>query len=239
MDGEIEVDGATLRTTDDGVGIPVLLLHAGGERRTVWEPVAATLRSHGCRTVAVDQRGHGESTGARSDGLPAFAGDVRALVRRFETPPVVVGASLGGMATVLAMADGELDGRVRGVALIDVVPAPDPGRARRYLAGSSTARTGDMSTSPIAEDILAHANALEAAAKQLRVPTVLVRGTESPVTLDSDVQRFLDLVPHASVRPVEGAGHLIAREDPGALAGVLFDFLETLRDDDDVRPGRT
>lgn len=228
MDCSIQLRDVTLGATCAGDGPSVLLLHAGGERRAVWTPVAAALQSAGFYTVAVDQRGHGESSGFRSDGLPAFARDVAELVRRFRSPPVLVGASLGGMATILAMADGDLRDFVRAVALIDVVPSPDPGRAKRYLAESSRGRTGDMSRSPIAKDVLAHAAKLETAAARLTMPTMLVRGSASPVTLDTDVHRFLGLVPHASVRQIAGAGHLIAQDAPDGLVDVLLDFLGEL-----------
>jgi pimeloyl-ACP methyl ester carboxylesterase len=225
VDVDILVNDVRLRATDVGDGAPVVLLHAGGERRTVWEPVQAALAAGGFRTLAVDQRGHGESGGSRSDGLPAFAADVRQLVRRAESPVVLVGSSLGGMAIVLGVGGMAVGDMVRAVALIDVVPAPDRTRAERYLAGSSDDRTGDMSRSPIAEDVLAHAGALEAAAARLTMPTLLVQGTASPVTRDEDVRRFLQLVPHASVRPVVGAGHLVAREAPHVLSDVLLEFL--------------
>jgi pimeloyl-ACP methyl ester carboxylesterase len=85
-----------------------------------------------------------------------------------------------------------------------------------------------MSQSPITADVLAHAEELEAAAMRLTVPTMLVQGTASPVTLDADVLRFRRLVPRASIRRVSGAGHLIAQEAPHALADVLLDFLRGL-----------
>jgi pimeloyl-ACP methyl ester carboxylesterase len=222
------VNDVRLRATVVGNGAPVLLLHAGGERRTVWEPVQAALADGGFRTLAVDQRGHGESSGSRSDGLPAFAADVRELVRTAESPMVLVGSSLGGMAIILAVGDEAIGDMVRAVCLIDVVPAPDPSRAQRYLAASSDDRTGDMSRSPIAEDVLAHAQALEAATARMTMPTLLARGMASPVTVDVDVRRFVQLVPHVSVAHVAGAGHLVAREAPHALADVLLDFLGQL-----------
>jgi pimeloyl-ACP methyl ester carboxylesterase len=228
MDDEIVLEDVTLCVTDLGEGPPVVLLHAGGESRRVWQPVSATLMAGGFRTIAVDQRGHGESSGSRSDGLRSFARDVRELAMRLQSPPVLVGASLGGMAILLAMAERPLMQMVRAVVLVDVVPAPDADRALRYLQESSNVRTGDMSQSPVAADILAHAEDLERAATSLTVPTLLIQGTASPVTLDSDVLGFQTLVPHASVRRVAGAGHLIAREAPQALGDVLLDFLREL-----------
>jgi pimeloyl-ACP methyl ester carboxylesterase len=143
MDAEIVLEDVILRVTDVGEGPPVVLLHAGGESRRVWKLVSDTLIAGGFRTVAVDQRGHGESSGSRSEFLRSFARDVSVLATRFQSRPVLVGASLGGMAILLAMAERRLMQKVRAVVLVDVVPAPDADRALRYLQGSSNVRTGE------------------------------------------------------------------------------------------------
>jgi pimeloyl-ACP methyl ester carboxylesterase len=42
-------------------GPTTLLLHAGGETRSVWRPISNELVEAGWRTIAPDLRGHGES----------------------------------------------------------------------------------------------------------------------------------------------------------------------------------
>jgi non-heme chloroperoxidase len=65
---------------------------------------------------------------------------------------------------------------------------------------------------------------LEAAARALRVPTLLVRGRLSDVVSEDGARAFLALVPHAHYVDVSGAGHMVAgdRNDPFTDAVVRF-----------------
>jgi len=83
--GSDEVRGPEFKTFDlvrlrasldipSGVPAPVpavLLLHGFGEDRTVWEPFKKQLLNHGWAVIALDLRGHGESTS--KDGMPIHA----------------------------------------------------------------------------------------------------------------------------------------------------------------------
>src|SRR5690349_7967424 len=88
-----------LQGTATGSGPTVLLLHAGGEERSVWTPVSAVLNQRDLRTVAYDLRGHGASSG-QATTLAEIAADVAAMIHREPAPVVVVGASLGGLAAI-------------------------------------------------------------------------------------------------------------------------------------------
>src|SRR5438552_6695221 len=89
-------------------GPPVLLLHGGGQTRHAWRKTGDLIARMGRVAYAVDQRGHGDSEwvedGAYS--FPDFAADARTLAdtlgQRSGVRPVVVGASLGGIAALLA-----------------------------------------------------------------------------------------------------------------------------------------
>jgi non-heme chloroperoxidase len=88
----------------DPAAPPVVLLHGGGQTRHAWGGTAEALAREGWRAIAVDLRGHGES-GWAPDGdysFEAFVNDVRAWVGSFGRPPVLVGASLGGISALLA-----------------------------------------------------------------------------------------------------------------------------------------
>src|SRR5687768_11983229 len=93
--------GARIACTESGAGPLVLLLHAGGERRAVWTKVAGRLATAGFRSVAVDQRGHGDSGGA-IEQLDDFVDDACALIDELDVPTALVGASLGGLVSLLA-----------------------------------------------------------------------------------------------------------------------------------------
>jgi pimeloyl-ACP methyl ester carboxylesterase len=205
-----------LRGTATGTGPAVLLLHAGGEDRSVWTPIAQILSDRGLRTVAYDLRGHGDSSG-EARALQPIAADVSAMIRREPAPILVVGASLGGLAAIAALADPATAQAVTGLVLVDVVPNPDAARVRAWLDARGLR---DHSTD-LVEDILAQSAALLATATTLTLPIKLVRaGPTSPLT-DAEADAFHTAVPTLTVAHLPTAGHLIARDAPEALAHLI------------------
>jgi len=220
--------GLALRCTSVGAGPVVVLLHAGGEDRSVWRPVARRLARHGFRSIALDQRGHGETGGAAGTCLDDYAADVSDLLVRLDDRVTLVGASLGGLASLLAVADPDVRPRVRGLVLVDVQPDPDPVRTRRFLRGIESALAPGRRTRwewALIEDVLSRPHELREAAASLDVPVTLVRGGDSPVFHARDAARFRSSVPEAVVRVVPGAGHLVARDRPDDLATAVLDHL--------------
>ncbi|KAA2257537.1 alpha/beta hydrolase [Solihabitans fulvus] len=210
--------GATIVSDSTGSGPPVLLLHAGGERRQVWAPVQDALAAAGYQGIAFDLRGHGASGGVGGDALDVIAGDVGAMIDLLDAAPVVVGASLGGFAALLALADREA--AVAGLVLVDVVPDPPPDRTRSWLART----VGPLADHPLVDDILRRGPELRRAAATVSAPVLLLRGERSPLTAD-DAARLRELVPHAREASIAGAGHLVARDAPRQLGELVVDLL--------------
>ena len=106
---------------------PVLLAHGGGQTRHSWGTTIRVLAERGWRAYSIDLRGHGESAWD-PDGdytMDAFAGDIRAVARSFAQPPALVGASLGGLSCLVAIAEAPAaDGPAvaRALVLVDVAP---------------------------------------------------------------------------------------------------------------------
>jgi peroxiredoxin len=113
----------------------VVFLHGGGQTRHSWGGTAALVAQRGWQTLTLDARGHGESAWSEAGDyrLESFADDVRLVLAGLDEPPVLVGASLGGLAAILLA--GELaPGAVRGVVLVDIVPDMEEAGADRILA---------------------------------------------------------------------------------------------------------
>lgn len=115
-------------------GAPVLLLHGGGQTRHAWYKTAEAIARKGHMAYALDQRGHGDSdwiaTGAYE--FADYAADAMVvaaeLARRHGTKPIVIGASLGGIAALLAEGESERDrgGSVfSALVLVDITPRVD------------------------------------------------------------------------------------------------------------------
>jgi pimeloyl-ACP methyl ester carboxylesterase len=107
----------------DPAAHPVLFLHGGGQTRHAWGSAAEAVAGEGWRTVTLDLRGHGDSDWAPNGdySFTAFCADCVAVVDQLGRPPVLVGASLGGMAAMLA--EGTSDRTLScGLVLVDITP---------------------------------------------------------------------------------------------------------------------
>jgi len=115
-------------------GQPVLLLHGGGQTRHAWARTAEYLARAGAQAFALDERGHGDSEWV-SDGHYGFSdfGDdaaavARTLFARTGRHPVAIGASLGGVSSLLAEGGAERGGQgllFAAIVLVDVTPRVD------------------------------------------------------------------------------------------------------------------
>ncbi|MFC0842728.1 alpha/beta fold hydrolase [Streptomyces noboritoensis] len=113
---------------------PLLLLHGGGQTRHTWDRTGPRLAALGWRVIAPDLRGHGASgwsAGGDYD-LGQFADDIRALVAELGEQPVLVGASLGGLSSLLAAGEAPR-AAIRALVLVDVAHRPDPRGVRRII----------------------------------------------------------------------------------------------------------
>lgn len=102
----------------------VVLLSGLGRTRRSWSEVARVLVTAGYGVTSLDLRGHGGSGWPRSGdySLRAFADDLHAVLLQLHVKPVVVGASVGGWAALIAAAERPR-GEIAGVALVDALPA--------------------------------------------------------------------------------------------------------------------
>jgi pimeloyl-ACP methyl ester carboxylesterase len=143
-------------------GRPVLLLHGGGQTRHAWRRSGVELARAGWIAFAVDQRGHGDSEWV-ADGSYAFgdfAADVTVVAaelrRRTGAPPVVIGASLGGIASLLA--SGEAAQPIfAALVLVDITPRVDlTGVAKVQGFMRAHARDGFASVEEAADAVAAY-----------------------------------------------------------------------------------
>ena len=101
----------------------VLLLHGGGQSRHAWKNTGERLASLGFRVTAVDARGHGDSDWSPTGqyDMVDFGRDIIEIVATLPERPAVVGASMGGMSSLLAQRIAN-DQLFSGVVLVDVTP---------------------------------------------------------------------------------------------------------------------
>jgi pimeloyl-ACP methyl ester carboxylesterase len=253
----------------------VLLLHGGGQTRHAWGRTAKAVASRGWRAVAVDLRGHGDS-GWSPDGvygLDRFVNDVRCIVAGVSEPPVLVGASLGGLASLVAMGEAP-PVAARALVLVDVAPRMEEDGVDRIRAFMTSAPDGFASLDDAADAVASylphrrrpddltglrknlrrrpdgrwmwhwdpafiHTGAeaprsndfadtarLAAAARSITVPTLLIRGGVSDVVSVDGARELKELIPHAELVDVAGAGHMVAGDRNDRFSAAVLAFLE-------------
>ena len=123
-------------------GPPVMLLHGGGQTRHAWGNTAREIARSGYTAYAIDQRGHGDSSWVASGayGFADYAADARAVAAALAadtgTKPIAVGASLGGIASLLAEGEAEESGAgnvFSALVLVDITPRVDPEGVAKVL----------------------------------------------------------------------------------------------------------
>jgi pimeloyl-ACP methyl ester carboxylesterase len=152
---------------DDGVVIvadafgnpsnrPVLFAHGGGQTRHSWGKTAQILAAKGWYSLAYDHRGHGDS-GWSPDGiyrLDRFAHDQSTIAQQLSQPPVLVGASLGGLSAMLAQGEAKEE-IYSALVFVDITPKMNQRGAMNIIGFMSERMTEGFATLQEAADIIA------------------------------------------------------------------------------------
>lgn len=137
---------------------PVLMLHGGAQTRNSWNRAAAVLSNDGYEVITLDARGHGDSDWA-PDGdydIFAMADDlVLAVGQLFDgARPVLVGASLGGITSLIALGRGDDVGGA--LVLVDVAPKLEREGVERVGAFMRSGIEGFDSLEQVADMVAAY-----------------------------------------------------------------------------------
>jgi len=207
---------------DEGEGDPIVLVHGFASNKEVnWVMPAWTtvLRRDGRRVIALDNRGHGQSTklydpAAYHTGI--MAGDVAALIEHLKLPRAdLMGYSLGSrICAVLAAHRPELARSVifggAGIRLIDNAGLRDE------IADSLEAPSLDDVTDPMGRRFRAFA---EQTRSDLKALAACLRGSRQPVRLE-DIKAIHApaLVAVGTKDDITGSPHELAALMPNARA---------------------
>jgi pimeloyl-ACP methyl ester carboxylesterase len=145
-DFEIERDGVRLSGSEDGSGVPVVLLHGLTATRRYVVMGSRSLQRSGHRVISYDARGHGRSSPAGSPEAYSYqdlTADLVAVLDALSVPRAVIAGASMGAHTLLHVAL-EHPGRVAGVVVItpgyDPATNEDAARLSRWQALSDALR---------------------------------------------------------------------------------------------------
>jgi pimeloyl-ACP methyl ester carboxylesterase len=115
------------------------------------------MASAGYYVVSYDARGHGESDWS-PDGdysIDTLAMDLRAVLLRVPRRPALIGASLGGITSLIALGDSE-EPIARALVLVDVAPTISSSGSARILAFMRSRPEGYATMEEVADAIAAY-----------------------------------------------------------------------------------
>jgi non-heme chloroperoxidase len=137
-------------------GPAVVLLHGGGQTRHAWGGTTQALGDAGFLAITLDLRGHGDSDWA-PDGdysMGSYLRDLRAILGELDRPAALVGASLGGLAALLAAGETPKAG-CTSLVLVDVTPRLDPDGREKIAAFMRSRPDGFASLEEAADAVAA------------------------------------------------------------------------------------
>ncbi|HLY82616.1 MAG TPA: alpha/beta hydrolase [Acidimicrobiales bacterium] len=253
----------------DEAGPLVLLQHGGGQTRHAWKGTGQTLAAAGYHAVAFDARGHGDSDWAPDGvyGQDTMVADLVAVIAALgNRRPVLVGASMGGGTSLVAVGEDHVD--ATALVLVDIAPTIDPEGVEKIAAFMNQRPEGFDDLDQVADAIASYqphrarprkldglaknvrlgedgryywhwdpkfrtgernleqrTRRLEACARNLTLPTLLVRGGLSDILSEEGAQRFLELCPHSAYVNVAGAAHMVAGDRNDIFGAAVVDFL--------------
>lgn len=132
----ININGLNIHYLDWGGSSPrnLLLVHGQGGNAHNWDFIARELR-HEFRIIAIDQRGHGDSSHTREGyAVTAFAADLAAFANAIDIVPYdYVGASLGARNAIPYA--GDHPAHLKHLVCLDYGPEMSVASARNQISG--------------------------------------------------------------------------------------------------------
>ena len=254
---------------------PVIFLHGGGQTRHSWGDSAKVIAANGYYAIALDARGHGDSSWSDSGSyqIEDLGNDLVSVIEKIGKNPAIVGASMGGLTALIA--EGEATNTISSaIVLVDIAPKTEQKGIERIFAFMSSNKHGFASIEEAAESVSAYLpnrtkpkdhtrleknlrlradgryywhwdmkmlelwksitpdqqikneTRMYQAAKNLKVPTLIVRGGMSDVVSEKVMAEFLDEVPHVRSVNVSDAGHMVAGDSNHAFTNAVLEFLK-------------
>nr|WP_314445987.1 alpha/beta fold hydrolase [uncultured Sphingomonas sp.] len=253
--GSIATDWGRIGCSVRGLGgVPLLFLHGVGSDRGAWDQQVERFGSERM-AVAIDMPGYGDSDPGSGDARSDFAAAALATLDALQVDTAhVCGLSLGGVIALalharapervasLVLADS-FACHPEGQAIFERSLA---GLAELGMAGLADSRADALLAQPahpkvrrqVIEtmsriDPTAYARAAEAVwladqraqATAVACPTLILYGSDDRITQPALSEELKQLIPHAGLIEIAGAGHLPNLEQPAIFNRVLEGFL--------------
>jgi len=150
-----------VRLAGDSWGDPdgplVLLQHGGGQTRHAWKGAGEKLGQAGYHAIAFDARGHGDSDWAPDGqyGQDVMVEDLKCVIAALGNKrPVLVGASMGGGTSLVAVGEDHVD--ATALVMVDIGPRIEPDGIDKIRAFMTLKPEGFTSLQEVADAIASY-----------------------------------------------------------------------------------
>lgn len=249
-----EVNGIELYYEEQGEGPALVFLHGAAGNHMIWWQQLPAFRDR-FRCVSIDHRGFGRSTDPAGEGAARFVDDLEALLDALAIErTALVSQSMGGRtalgfavrypqrvsALVLADTSAAVDwpefnarleeqrvaiGLARGplvvAALGQKFQQRDAERSFLYRQISGLNPPDAAATARI----VARGPATRTDLDSFGAPTLLIVGTDDPLTPPATMRELHEAIPGSEYREFADCGHSVYFEDPEGFNTAVADFL--------------
>jgi pimeloyl-ACP methyl ester carboxylesterase len=238
---------ATISYTKTGAGPTLVLVHGGwSDHIDIWRAVLPALEKRfTCLTIA--RRGRGESSKTSGHTIDDEATDILAIIDAAGDDVYVLGHSYGARCALAAAARSPRVSRLilyepPGDVASPLRPVIEAGMRQEWDAMLELFMGAQMASAvrptPTWNMLVRHAEAtleeLHAIARArwdpgdfraLRLPVLLLKGTESPADLLVTTDELASAMPDASIAVLKGQGHMAMWTAPTEFVRCIEEFL--------------
>ncbi len=215
----IDVKGKRLTVNSWGRGPLVILVHGWEGSGLQWRKFVDRLVSAGYRTVTFDAPAHGESDG-NTTNLLEFSAAIRAIQDLLGEPYAVIGHSLGGAATAIALDEGLTSKKIVTIS----APAQLDFAIQQF---SNTVNITDNVTRRMRDRISRHLNRsvdtmnFDAISSSLNIPGLIIHDSRDRIIPPVNSKLIHEAWPGSILETTSGLGHVRILEDDMVINKVL------------------
>ncbi|NIQ90873.1 MAG: alpha/beta hydrolase [Deltaproteobacteria bacterium] len=253
----LEVDGREIHYLTGVNGVAperrsIVFVHGAGGTGMVWQNQRRGL-DRGVNTICLDLPGHGQSHGAGCTTIAEYSGWLIRFMQRLElSGPIVAGHSMGGAVVLEAAIEypEEFDGlilissgaRLRvSSEILQGIEADFEATAEQLVQRCYGPGTSEKVIQWGLEQLLAEqpevvlndfkaCNEFDKLGKigSIKHPALVICGSEDSMTPPKYSQYLADNLRRATLRIIDGAGHMVMVEDAFKVNASILKFLATL-----------
>ncbi|MFS0673098.1 alpha/beta fold hydrolase [Ornithinibacillus sp. 179-J 7C1 HS] len=223
---QININGNTFqyRECGDPLALPIVALHSLGTSSDSWNEVATRLGEK-FRFLALDQRGHGESSRTNTYSFEEMCEDLLLFVNALKLERfILIGHSMGG--TVSYLFAQQYTSRLEKLVIVDT-PPPVPDKPIEIPPEPEQPLPFDWK---VVQAIMGQLNQPKPEwwenLPKISTPSLVIGGSLSNISQDK-LREVSELIPDCKMVTIDGAGHHVHRDNLSEFISIVTEYLNS------------